>query len=152
MANDIFGFAVKNGGVFKESGGFGIIGSGGSSANVSLVQNWNISYQLQFQPVYECGTSTVYFSLKHSPGQFTCGRIVGANAKSILSNFGTGCEGKSMSIKTATETCSGTGDANGSVTFKLDGVHLSGVGASGQAQSSFAMMNVQAAFESMDIA
>ena len=63
MASDIFGFNAQHGGSFKKGSKGAMFSAGG---DVKLVQNWNVSYQLQVQQIYECGWDEDYVAAENS--------------------------------------------------------------------------------------
>lgn len=144
MAQDIFGFNTKVGNNFMESEMGVIIGSGGA---LTLVQSWNVQYQLQLQPIYECGTSTVYFSAKHAAGTLSCDRIVAEGFADIKSSLGEICSPQSPTVEAYTGQCSSIT----AVRAQLEGCVLTGVTLSGQAQNAYVGEQLTAQFVGMSI-
>ena len=128
--NDIFGFQTKVGKGFIESEQGIIIGGGGK---LELVQDWNVQYQLQVTPVYECGTSTVYFAAKHGSGTLTCNRIVASSFSDIKSSLGEICNPTSPIIEAYTGSCGGTTAVKATMTGSI----LVGVAFSGNSQQAY---------------
>ena len=143
MANgrDIFNFnpAGSENYVFQDSGTkFMISGAG----ELALVQSWTIDYRMQMTPVYECGTSNVYWSIKHAAGQFQCSRILAGDYDSVGSVLGKPCCPKSPIITAGGGTC----DSKGCLAMQLNGSVMDGVQFSGQAQNAYIGMNVSSQF------
>ena len=147
MANNVFGYTEANlGGIFKapEKGGFML---NGSPDGIGYVQQWSAQYQQQVNPVYEVGSSKVYFAVRAASGTLTIGRIVGKNAQSLNKLFGSICDKpKDVSIA-ATENCYNT---EGKVTLTMKGVIPQSIGWSGNAQNAYVEEQVTAVFASME--
>lgn len=144
MAQDVFGFNTKVGDHFVESEMGIIIGSGGA---LSLVQSWNVQYQLSVNPVYECGTSTVYFAAKHAAGTLSCDRIVAEGYQNIKSTLGELCNPQTVMVEAYTGQCSGTT----AVKLQLEGSILTGVTFSGQAQQAYCGEQLTAQFVGLSV-
>lgn len=141
---DIFGFNGSFGRSFVESEQGVIVGGSGKLA---LVQQWSISYQQQTTPVYECGTSTVYWSFKHAAGQLNISRIVAESPTAITSVLGSACSPAAPVIKAFTGSCGGGSDVSASLT----GCVLTGISLSGNAQQAYVGMECQAQFTGLNI-
>lgn len=146
MASDVFGFETKVGDGFMESE-FGIIIDGAGAVN--LVQQWNVQYQQQLNPVYECGTSTVYWSIKHASGNLTINRIVGSgeSAGKLTDLFGDICEPAAPVIKAYTGQCSGAEEVN----LQITGCVLGSIGFSGNSQQAYVTEDLTAQFVGLAI-
>lgn len=144
MAEDIFGFDTKFGNGFVESGDGILIGESG---NISLIQQWNVGYNIQAQPIFECGTSTVYYTAKHASGTLTCSRIVSDDFLSVTQSFGSVCLPKSIIVKAYSGKC----DNAKKISLTLCSTMLSGIGISGQAQNAYVGEEVQANFVSLHV-
>jgi len=144
MAQDVFNFETKVGENFMESEMGVIIGSRGS---LSLVQSWNVQYNLQAQPIYECGTSTVYFSAKHSAGTLSCERIVAENFTDIKESLGWLCAPETVMVEAYTGQC----EHITPVRVQLEGSILTGVTFSGSAQQAYVGESLTAQFVGMSI-
>ena len=158
--SNVFGYTEANlGGIFKapESGGFAINGgfirpgnpnSGRAPGpNIAYVQQWSAQYQQQVNPVYEVGSSKVYFAVRAASGTLNVTRIVGSSSSSVNTIFGSICdEPKDISI-TASENCYNT---EGSVTLTMKGVIPQSVGWSGNAQNAYVQEQFTAVFASME--
>lgn len=141
MAEDIFGLTAKAGDNFKDAEKAVLI----ASSALYLVQQWQVQYQLQLQPVYECGTSTVYFSAKHGSGTLTVNQIIGTGAGDPTEAFGKICSPEDVSI----EGISGQCNSGTEVSFTLVKSILTGYGLSGTAQNSYVTRDLTASFVSM---
>lgn len=141
---DVFGMDTQTGENFVESEqGVIITGSG----KLTLIQQWSVQYQLQVNPVYECGTSTVYFAAKHGAGTLTCDRIVASDAKDIESALGTLCAPEAPVITAYTGQCNGSTP----VRVQIEGCILTGVNFSGQAGQAYVAEQLTAQFTGMSI-
>lgn len=115
--------------------------------SLSLVQQWNIQYQLNVTPILECGSSKVYFAAKHSSGTMSIGRIVAEDPLEILKNIGTVCDKEKSAKLTASTTCANTT----AVDLKLKHPMASSIGFSGQAQNAYVTEDVQVMFASLEV-
>lgn len=143
--SDIFGFETKTGKNFVDpEGNEGVIIS---NSKILLVQQWQVQYQLQVNPIYECGTSTVYFAAKHASGTFTVNRIMSENSKDIKTVFGTFCKPEEVDIKGYSGRCGSTT----SVELKLIGCMLTGATFGGQAQNPYTTEDLTAQFTGLEM-
>ena len=140
---DIFGFNYKKANNFKdpENGEGVLIGNG----SLLLVQQWSVQYQLQVQPIYECGTSTVYFTAKHGSGTLSVTRIVAENFSDIKKTLGDICNPETVKVKALSGQCNGTSEVNA----LLEGTMLVGVNLDGQAANAYVGEQLTANFVSM---
>lgn len=145
MAEDIFGFTSKVGAGFKESETGVIIGGN----TLSLVQQWSVQYAQQAQPIYECGTSTVYFASKHAAGTFQCQRIVSSSFKEIQETLGTLCARANPIIMASSGRCEGENGVDTKLT--LTGSFLAGVNYNGQATQPYVGEGLSSQFVSLEI-
>ena len=111
------------------------------TSQVSLIQQWNVQYQQNVQPIFECGSSKVYFSSKHSNGTLSIGRIVAENPTDLIRGIGTVCNPKPGQL-TAAEGCQGTSH----VSLRFTKMVATSVGFSGQAQQAYVSEDVQCMF------
>ena len=151
MAN-VFGYTEANlGGVFKasESGGFIVSGGGGASFDdgIAFVQQWSAQYQQQVNPVYEVGSSKVYFAVRSASGTLTIARIVGKSKQTMVDLFGEVCDGPRDVTITASEKCYET---DGEIKLTCKGVIPQSVGWSGNAQNAYVEEQVTAVFAAME--
>ena len=143
MAKDIFGFDnAEFGGVFSaDEAKFTISGINDSM----LIQNFQLQYQQQFQPVYEFGSNRVWYSRAHAAGSLTINRIVGgADIARIFG--GGGCTGRTCTVTVGDGVCGGT--TGGSRTLTLTGVFLTAIQWSGQAGTAYVTEGVSFMFAS----
>ena len=154
---DIFGFNdAEFGGLFSaDEAKFTIDGIGDGM----LIQNFQIQYQQQFQPIYEFGSSRVWYSRTHAAGQLSIGRIVSNDP--IIERFaGMGCNATTATVEMANGLCAG-GSLNRNVggssrttatrTLKLKGVFLTGVQWSGQAGQAYVSEGLTLTFVSAEM-
>lgn len=143
--------ATELGGVFfgdEASLTIGKSGDAASSAKVNLIQNFQIQYQLQFQPVYEFGSKAIWFSKTPGAGTLTINRIVGGD--DILAKFKTDeCTGLTLVIGLNQNTTCKT--PVGSRTIALTNTFLTGVQFSGQAGQAFVTEGLTATFVDIDV-
>ena len=125
---DIFGIDSTVGKPSFVKGGSGAVFEAGGK--VGLVQNWNVSYQLNVQQIYECGSNKVYFAAPTPQGTATFARIV-ANGRFGFNNFKV-CNPQSMAIVAKDGACATNG-----VSLTLTGAVRTSVGWSGQAQNAY---------------
>lgn len=158
---DVFGFLAKSGPGFIESEEAVLITAGtgaGTGTPVYLIQDWNVTYNINIQPIYECGTSTVYWSAKHASGQVTINRII-ADSSDLKTTFGWICGPGSYVIKAYTGRCSenatidnaGSNASSTPVELTIGGSILSGVTYSGNSQQAYVSENLQAMFASLTV-
>ena len=116
---------------------------------VSLIQNFQIQYQLQFQPVYEFGSKAIWFSKTPGAGTLTINRIVGG--KNIIDTFKTNeCKGLTLKIGLNQDTeCPGMPVGKRSIT--LTNTFLTGVQFSGQAGQAYVIEGLTATFVDIDV-
>lgn len=142
MAQDVFGFEVKLGNGFKDPEiGVMIAGSG----EMALLQSWSVNYQQQPQPIFECGTSRVYYAVKHGTGSLQASQILASSTSNISSKLGTVCSPETVVVKAATGQCNGSTP----VTATLKGSILTGVNLEGSAQNPYVTMSLSATFSNM---
>lgn len=141
---DVFGFDTKVGEGFIESEEAVLIGS---SSPLHLIQDWNVAYNMSVNPVYECGTSTVYWSVKHASGNLTVNRIVASNYEDIKQTLGWVCEPETVVIKAFTGQCDNVTPVN----LTLLGDILTGVTYSGNSQQAYVGENLTAQFVGLEI-
>ena len=141
--------ATELGGVFFGDEASLTIGqAGGESGKVNLIQNFQIQYQLQFQPVYEFGSKSIWFSKTPGAGTLTINRIVGGD--DILATFKTNeCKGLTLVIGINQNTQCDT--PVGSRTITLTNTFLTGVQFSGQAGQAFVTEGLTATFVDIDV-
>ena len=93
---------------------------------VDLIQSWQVNYQQNIQPIYEIGSSRLFWAKSNPVGSGSIGRIVGS---SFLKMSGEICDkGTTLQITNASGTCSG-----GSVGLTCIGAICTNVGFSAQA-------------------
>lgn len=71
---------------------------------VDLIQSWQVQYQQQITPIYEVGSSRIFWAKGNPIGQGSIGRIVGANFLRMSSDI---CDkGTTIQITNASGSCS----------------------------------------------
>ena len=149
MASEVFGYKDTWGGGLKspDSAGFMF-----NERDLALVQQWNVQYQQTVTPLFECGSSKIYFAAKHASGTCSLGRVVTGGVSEgpqqpLSKQLGTVCEPGEAQI-VATEGCEGS---SSTTTLYMHNTILSGVGYSGQAQNAYVSEDVQIMFASLDV-
>ena len=144
---DIFGYSSTAGGNFTDTGDTAVIvGSG----EVGLIQDWNVQYQLQATPLYECGSSKVYFAAKHGAGSMTVNRVYTVDTD-VMSLLGTICKTVDVQVNIAAPKCDNRSHGMGNdkvLTLKAD--FVSQVSYSGRSTDAFVTENVSTQFASLD--
>lgn len=157
---DIFGFETTLGdkGFIEPSDGGVLIGTEGS---ISLVQDWNVGYNMSVNPIYECGTSKVYWSAKHASGSLTVNRVIADN-EDLKKVFGWICNPAALDLKAYTNYCKieGGGEENATpggaaekkpVDLVISGCILAGVTYSGNSQQAYVSEGVTAQFSGLEV-
>lgn len=158
---DIFGFGATLGDKgFIEPSDSGIaIGTDGA---LSLLQDWNVGYNMNVNPIYECGTSKVYWSAKHASGTFTVNRVI-ADTTDLKQTFGWICQPATFEIKVYTSYCNvKEGSTNEKVTpggtpekqpvnLTVSGSILQGVTYSGNNQQAYVSEQLTSQFSGLEV-
>lgn len=157
MAEDVFGFNSTLGdkGFIEPSDGGVIIGT---EKAIALVQDWQVQYQMNVNPIYECGTSKVYWSAKHSSGTLTVNRVI-ADSTDLKKVFGWICAPAAFDVKAYTSYCDTTSGASKPggmpqkqpVDLVISGSILSGVTYSGNSQQAYISENLTAQFSGLEV-
>lgn len=115
--------------------------SGVSGAD-SLIQNWQLNYQQQIQPIYEIGSSRVYWLKANPVGSGSISKIVGSGVLRMGTSL---CDtsGTSITIR-AGGSCKG-----GSVNISCSGVVVTSVGFQSSAQTPIVTQNLGFMFASL---
>lgn len=93
---------------------------------VDLIQNWQVSYQQSIQPIYEVGSSRLFWAKSNPVGNGTIGRIVGQSFLKMTSDI---CDkGTTIAITNASGACDG-----GQVGLTCIGAICTSIGFSAQA-------------------
>ena len=78
-------------------------------SGVDLIQSWQVTYQQSITPIYEIGSSRLFWAKSNPIGSGTIGRIVGSSFLALSSDI---CDkGATISITNASGACSG-GEVN----------------------------------------
>ena len=111
---------------------------------VDLIQSWNVSYQQQIQPIYEIGSSKLYWAKSNPIGGGSIGRIVGNTFLRMSSDI---CDkGTTIVISNASGTCSG-----GEVGLTCTGAICTSVGFSAQAGNPTVSESVSFQFAALEV-
>lgn len=153
---DVFGFGATLGekGFIEPSDGGVIIGKDNT---ISLVQDWNVQYNMNINPIYECGTSKVYWSAKHASGNMTVNRVI-ADTKDLKEVFGWICKPATLDVKAYTNYCKTDGSARPGgepekqpVDMVISGSILAGVTYSGNSQQAYVSEQLSAQFSGLEV-
>lgn len=145
MAGDIFGF--------KNTGAAGVFSSEYgkltfSGGEIALIQNWSVGYQQGVTPIYECGSSKVYWQKQHQAGTLQIGRIV--SSSNLIERFSAdSCQPKNMTITASSGLCKNGSVQTAAMKITLSGVILTGVTYSGSAGQAYISEGVTAMFASL---
>lgn len=148
-AKDIFGYDASAQSGFSEPGNDGVFMF--NSSELTLVQQWQVQYQQNITPIYECGSSRVYFAAKHASGTLTIGRIVYGDESNLRTNIGTVCDPKEANLVARSGECATAAKKNKEVKLNFKGTILAGVGFSGQAQNSYINEDVTIQFAGLSV-
>lgn len=95
-------------------------------SGVDLIQGWQIGYQQSIQPIYEVGSSRIFWAKGNPVGSGSISRIVGNSILTMTSNI---CDkGTTLTISNASGACTG-----GEVSLVCTGAICTSVGFSAQA-------------------
>jgi len=109
---------------------------------VDLIQNWQIQYQQNIQPIYEVGSSRLFWAKSNPVGNGTIGRIVGTSFLTMTSGI---CDtGTTVVISNASGACSG-----GEVSLSCIGAVCTSIGFSSQAGNPTVSESLTFQFSSM---
>ena len=111
-------------------------------SGVDLIQSWSVSYQQQIQPIYEIGSSRVYWLKANPIGSGSISKIVGSGVLKMGTSL---CDtsGTSITIR-AGGSCKG-----GSVNISCSGVVVTSVGFQSSAQTPIVTQNLGFMFASL---
>lgn len=113
-------------------------------SGVDLIQGWQVDYQQSIQPIYEVGSSRIFWAKSNPIGQGRISRVVG---NSFLQMSGDICDtGKTLAITNASGACSG-----GKVTLVCLGAICTNVGFSAQAGNPTVAESVAFQFTALNI-
>ena len=93
---------------------------------VDLIQNWSVQYQQNIQPLYEVGSSRLFWAKSNPIGSGSIGRIVGQSFLTMSHDICDG--GTTVTITNASGSCSG-----GQVGLSCVGAICTSIGFSAQA-------------------
>ncbi len=109
-----------------------------------LIQGWSISYQQSISPIYEVGSSRLFWAKGNPSGTGSISRIIGSNFLSMTSDI---CDkGTTVSISNTAGSCSG-----GGVTLTCTGAICTQVGFSAQAGNPTVSESVGFMFASLSV-
>lgn len=113
-------------------------------AGVDLIQGWQIGYQQSIQPIYEVGSSRIFWAKGNPLGSGTISRIVGNSILRMTSDI---CDkGTTLTITNASGACSG-----GNVNITCTGAICTSVGFSSQAGNPTVAESVAFQFAALQI-
>ena len=109
---------------------------------VDLIQNWQVQYQQNIQPIYEVGSSRLFWAKSNPVGNGTIGRIVGTSFLMMANGI---CDtGTTVVISNASGACSG-----GQVSLSCVGAICTSIGFSAQAGNPTVSESLTFQFSSM---
>lgn len=117
---------------------------GGVEGAKSLIQNWQVNYQQQIQPIYEIGSSRVYWIKSNPVGNGSISKIVGADLLKLGTSL---CDASGTSISI---NAGGSCKSGGVVNIKCTGVVVTSVGFQSSAQTPTVSQNVGFMFSSLE--
>ena len=113
-------------------------------SGVDLIQNWQVSYQQNIQPIYEVGSSRLFWAKSNPIGSGSIGRIVGNSFLTLTSDI---CDkGTTISISNTSGACNG-----GGVGLTCVGAVCTSVGFSAQAGNPTVSESLTFQFSSLSI-
>lgn len=113
-------------------------------SGTDLIQSWQLQYSQQIQPIYEVGSSKLYWAKGNPIGQGSIGRIVGSSFLQMSSDI---CDkGTTITITNASGSCSG-----GSVGLSCTGAICTSIGFSAQAGQPTVSESVSFQFASLSV-
>lgn len=112
------------------------------SEKLVLIQSWNVTYNQQVTPLYECGTSKVYFSAKHQAGNLTVDRVWAEAIGDMKNELGEICVPKDVYVYA--QFC------NSERSAKLVQNFITGVTLSGNSQQGHVGENLTCQFVSLE--
>lgn len=163
MGKDIFGYdrdpTAKA--VFTAEGS--VLTIDGHSAKGALVQNWELNYKQDVQPIYEIGSSNMYWQRGRPSGSGRLGRLIGASdagAKIGGGLFNPGgdafnaCKGGvKATISFGAGSCGGSGGTqNSGSKVTLSGLLVGQIGFSSTVQNVNVQENIDVQFASLETA
>ncbi len=111
---------------------------------VDLIQNWSIQYTQSIQPIYEVGSSRLFWAKGNPIGQGSIARIIGTTFLSMTSDI---CDkGTTVVISNASGACSG-----GGISLTCSGAICTSVGVSAQAGNPTVSESIGFQFAALDI-
>ena len=111
---------------------------------VDLIQGWQIQYQQSIQPIYEVGSSRIFWAKSNPLGSGSIARIVGNSILQMTHNI---CDkGTTVTITNASGSCSG-----GQVNLVCTGAICTSVGFSSQAGNPTVAESVAFQFTSLQV-
>lgn len=111
---------------------------------VDLIQGWQIGYQQTIQPIYEVGSSRIFWAKGNPIGSGSISRVVGKTLLMMSHNI---CDtGTTVIISNASGACSG-----GEVNLTCSGAVCTSVGFSAQAGNPTVTESVTFQFASLSV-
>ena len=113
-------------------------------SGADLIQSWSVSYTQSITPIYEVGSSRLFWAKGNPVGQGSIARIVGKTFLSMTSDI---CDkGTTITITNASGACSG-----GGISLTCTGAICTSVGVSAQAGNPTVSQSVTFQFASLSI-
>lgn len=111
---------------------------------VDLIQGWQIGYQQSIQPIYEVGSSRIFWAKSNPMGSGSISRVVGSTFLQMTHDV---CDkGTAITITNASGACAG-----GSVNLVCVGAICTSVGFSSQAGNPTVSQSVAFQFTSLQL-
>lgn len=111
---------------------------------VDLIQGWSVQYSQQITPIYEVGSSRIFWAKGNPMGQGSISRIVGSNFLRMSSDI---CDrGTTVVISNTAGSCSG-----GEVSLTCTGATCTSIGFSAQAGSPTVSESVSFQFAALEV-
>lgn len=113
-------------------------------SGVDLIQSWSVQYSQQITPIYEVGSSRIFWAKGNPMGQGSIGRIVGSTFLRMSSDI---CDkGTTVQIENASGACS-----SGSVSLTCTGSICTSIGFSAQAGNPTVSESVSFQFAALEV-
>lgn len=113
-------------------------------SGVDLIQSWSVQYSQQITPIYEVGSSRIFWAKGNPMGQGSIGRIVGSTFLKMSSDI---CDkGTTIQIENASGACS-----SGSVSLTCTGSICTSIGFSAQAGNPTVSESVSFQFAALEV-
>lgn len=117
---------------------------------VDLIQSWSIQYSQSITPIYEVGSSRIFWAKGNPMGSGSIGRIVGSSFLRMSSDI---CDkGTTIQITNASGACnSGGAGGSGGVSLTCTGSICTSIGFSAQAGNPTVAESVSFQFAALEV-